>query len=38
MNGTKIETIRKAITEFPWERRFANCDVNKKLFLLKKNH
>ena len=31
-----IENIRKAISEFPWERCFANSDVNEKVHLLNK--
>ena len=30
-----IENIRKAIGEFPWERRFANSDVNENIYLTK---
>ena len=28
--------MRKAISEFPWERRFANSDVNKRVYLFNK--
>ena len=31
-----VENIRKAVSEFPWERRFANSDVNEKVYLFKK--
>ena len=31
-----VENIRKAISEFPWERRFANSDVNEKVYLFNK--
>ena len=31
-----IENIRKAINEFPWERHFANSDVNEKVYLFNK--
>ena len=27
---------RKEISEFPWKRRFANSDVNEKMYLLSK--
>ena len=30
------ENIRKAISEFPWERRFANSDVDEKVYLFTK--
>ena len=30
------ENIRKAIKEFPWERRFANSDVDEKVYLFNK--
>ena len=30
------ENIRKAINEFPWERCFANSDVDKKVYLFNK--
>ena len=37
MNGTfAIINIRKAISEFPWERRFANSDLNEKVYLFNK--
>ena len=28
-----VENIRKATSEFPWERRLANSDVNEKVYL-----
>ena len=31
-----VENIREAVSEFPWERRFANSDVNEKVYLFKK--
>ena len=31
-----VENIRKAISDFPWERRFANSDVNEKMYLFNK--
>ena len=31
-----IENIREAIGEFPWERHFANSDVNRKVYLFNK--
>ena len=31
-----IGNIRKAIGEFPWERHFANSDVNEKVYLFNK--
>ena len=35
--NANIEKIRKAISEFPWERRFANSfNVNEKLYLFNK--
>ena len=30
------ENIRKAISEFPWERRFANSDVDENVYLFNK--
>ena len=34
--NANIENIRKEISEFPWKRRFANSDVNEKMYLLSK--
>ena len=31
--NANIENIRKAISELPWEKRFANSDVNDKVYL-----
>ena len=31
-----VKNIRKAISEFPWERRFANSDVNEEVYLFNK--
>ena len=31
-----IGNIRKAIREFPWERRFANSNINEKVYLVYK--
>ena len=33
---TNSENIRKAINEFLWERRFANSDVDEKVYLFNK--
>ena len=30
------ENIRKTINEFPWERHFANSDVDEKVYLFNK--
>ena len=34
--NANIENSRKATSEIPWERRFANSDVNKKVYLFNK--